>query len=463
MKRQTQKKQSLIHRIAHFIACVIKYLTVDMWRITGRENLPKRRYIYINVIKTIYISIKHFIAYELARKASALTFSTLLAVIPMLAILFAIAKGFGFQNIIQSQLFDYFPSNREALTHALDFIEAYLNETKSGVFVGVGLVYLLWTVIALISNVEGVMNEIWGVKKNRSIYRQITDYTWVFLLLPIVMVVSSGISIFLTTSIDNSYYLHFISPVVRHLISFSPFLLSTLLFTAVYALVPNTRVELRYALLAGLLCGIAFQVFQYLYLSGQIWVSRYNAIYGSFAFLPLLLLWIHLSWIICLFGAVFTYSSQNIQIYNFANETENISRRYKDFVTLVVASVVVKRFEQEQPPLTVSELSNQYGIPLRLTNEVMYNLLEIGIVTEVVTTDERVSAFQPALDINNITAGMVLTRLDQEGEESFAIDRDGNYGDTWQCTIQSKEAMYSMANDTLLKDLDSKSLLHQNG
>lgn len=449
MKRQAKNHS----RIAHYIATAIKYITVDMWRITGRD-IPTRRYFFINTLKTVYISIKHFVACDLYKKASALTFSTLLAVIPMLAILFAIGKGFGFQNIIQSQLFDYFPSNREALTHALNFIEAYLNETKSGVFVGIGLIYLLWTVIGLISNVEDVMNEIWGVKKNRSIYRQITDYTWVFLLLPVVMVSSSGISIFITTTIDNSNYLHFISPLVRNLISFSPFFLSSILFTIVYALVPNTRVQLRYALLAGVLCGVAFQGFQYLYLNGQIWVSRYNAIYGSFAFLPLLLLWINLSWAICLFGAVFTYSLQNIQIYNFANETENISRRYKDFVALVITTIVVKRFSQGLTPLTVTELSNQYGIPLRLANEVTYRLLEIGVISEVVTSDDRVSAYQPAQDINAITAGMVLARLDQEGEEDFTIDREDSYREEWQCIIGCKEAMYSVGNNVLLKDLD---------
>lgn len=190
-----------------------------------------------------------------------------------------------------------FPAQKEALEHALSFVDAYLAQAKSGIFVGVGIIFLLWTVISLMSTVESTLRYLAGKENDRSFYRKITDYTSMFVLLPILMIASSGISLFISTGIDSNAYLYFISPLVRNIISFSPYFLTCLLFTGIYVLVPNTKVKFWNAFIAGVICGTAFQLFQFLYISGQIWVSKYNAIYGSFAFLPLFLLWMQLSWL----------------------------------------------------------------------------------------------------------------------------------------------------------------------
>ena len=259
-------KISIIARLKQYFHWGLKFVLEDMWRITENEVSGTRQRL-INLVKTIYISIRRFIEDDLMSKASALTYSTLLAVVPALALIFAIAKGFGFQNIIQSQLFDYIPAQKEALSHALTFVDAYLNQAQSGVFVGIGLIFLFWTVISLMGNVESVLNDIWQVKKNRSFYRKITDYTSMFVILPILMIASSGLSIFVSSGINNSVYLNFISPLVRNLLSFAPYFLTCLLFTGIYILVPNTKVKFLNAFVAGIICGTAFQIFQYVYIS----------------------------------------------------------------------------------------------------------------------------------------------------------------------------------------------------
>ena len=446
-------KISIIERLKQYFHWGLKFVLEDMWRITENEVSGTRQRL-INLVKTIYISIRRFIEDDLMSKASALTYSTLLAVVPALALIFAIAKGFGFQNIIQSQLFDYIPAQKEALSHVLTFVDAYLNQAQSGVFVGIGLIFLFWTVISLMGNVENVLNDIWQVKKNRSFYRKITDYTSMFVILPILMIASSGLSIFVSSGINNSVYLNFISPLVRNLLSFAPYFLTCLLFTGIYILVPNTKVKFLNAFVAGIICGTAFQIFQYVYISGQIWVSKYNAIYGSFAFLPLFLLWMQLSWLICLFGAVLSFSAQNIQNYNFESDTKNISRRYKDFFSILIASVVVKRFESGKSPLTSEEISNLYHIPIKLTGQILYLLAKINILIETATDDERVLAYQPAMDINRITVGLLLSRIDRLGSENFKIDQDYLYHDQWESLIHSREEMYKVADHILLKNMN---------
>ena len=246
------------------------------------------------------------------------------------------------------------------------------------------------------------------------------------------------------------------SPVVRKLISFSPYFLTWLFFTGMYVLIPNTKVKFWNALLAGIICGTAFQFFQFLYIGGQIWVSKYNAVYGSLAFLPLLLLWIQLSWIICLFGAVLTFSAQNIRNYNFERDTKNISRRYKDFLSLLVASLIVQRFVKGEKPLTVEDISYENKIPIKLTGQILYLLTEVGVISETTTDDDRVIAYQPAIDVSHLSVGELFSRIDQFGSEKFKIDNHIKFGKQWQTLLMTRERMMEDADHILLKDLTTE-------
>lgn len=351
---------------------LIKFVTEDIWRITENE-VSGLKELYINAIKTVILAIRGFMNDNLTVKASALTYNTMLAIVPLLAVLLGIAKGFGFQETVRQELLNYFPSQTLELDKAFLFVESYLTQAQGGVIIGIGLILLLYTVISLISSIEETFNEIWQIKKSRPWYRKISDYLALFLILPILMTTSSGMSIFISTA-QNSFFSQyvFLTPVVERILSLTPYLITILVFTGIYIALPNTKVRFLNGLVAGTISGCAFQFFQYLFISGQIWVSKYNAIYGSFAVLPLLLLWLQLSWLICLFGAELSYASQNVKKFSFERDSKNISRRYKDFLTLLIASLIVKRFEKEGvPPYTADELSNTYRIPIRITTQIL--------------------------------------------------------------------------------------------
>ncbi|NLZ72565.1 MAG: YihY/virulence factor BrkB family protein, partial [Bacteroidales bacterium] len=277
-----------------------KFISYDIWRVTESE-VSKRTFSLYNIIKTTYITIEKFNGQRINSKAAALTYNTLLALIPILALLFAIARGFGFVNIIQSQLFENLGIDNQSLETLFKLADDYISNAKGGVFVGIGIVMLLWTIIKLLNNIEITFNQIWQIKKGRSMYRKITDYFSMLLLTPIFLILSSGTSIFITSIAEQIENFTLLAPFSKFIIRMVPFFITWLMFTGLYLYMPNTKVKFKPALVAGILSGTIFQFFQFLYISGQIWVTKYNAIYGGFAAIPLLLLWLQMSWTICLF------------------------------------------------------------------------------------------------------------------------------------------------------------------
>lgn len=151
-----------------------------------------------------------------------------------------------------------------------------------------------------------------------------------------------------------------LAPLMKFLVRLVPFILTWAMFTGLFVFMPNTKVKLKYAIIPGIIAGTAFQAFQYLYIGSQIWVSRYNAIYGSFAAIPMFLLWAQISWGICLYGAELCYVAQNLRNYSFSKETANISRRYHDFLCILIMSLICKRFETEETPYTAETLSDEH-------------------------------------------------------------------------------------------------------
>ena len=435
------------------IADIWKFITYDIWRIT-EDEVTKTKFSVYNIIKTIYLCINRFTKDRIVNKASALTYSTLLAIVPILAIVFAIARGFGVSTIMEHQFRNGFGGATETSDTILEFVNSYLSQTKGGVFIGVGLIMLLWTVINLVSNIEITLNRIWGVKKSRNMYRKITDYFSMFLLMPILIVVSGGLSIFMSTMLKQIEDFVLLAPIMKFLIRLIPFVLTWFMFTGLYIFMPNTKVKFKHALISGILAGSAYQAFQFLYISSQLWVSRYNAIYGSFAALPMFLLWLQISWTICLFGAELTFAGQNIRNFSFDKDTQNISRRYRDFISILIMSLIAKRFEQNEPPYTSEQLADEHQIPIRLTNQTLYQLQEINLIHEVVTDQKSENiAYQPSMDINQLNVAVLLERLDTYGSENFKIDKEEEFSDEWRVLVESREEYYKKASKVLLKDL----------
>lgn len=424
----------------------IRYCVSDVWSDT-------RSLWSVKTLKIINLSVKSFLDRDLQMRSNALTYNTVLAVVPALAMLFAIARGFGFQNLLQSELFRYFPAQRHALQNALTYVENYLSQASQGIFIGIGLIFLLWTLISLLSNVEDTFNYVWGVNKMRSLPRKFTDYTALFLLIPVLMVCSAGITIFMSDAVQHVFEGNPLSPMMHRLLEFMPIVISWLIFTAAYYFVPNTKVRFKYALFAGVLAGTFFQIVQWLFVTGQVYVSKYNAIYGSFAFLPLMLVWMQLSWLITLSGVVLTYACQNFDSFAYRDKAKDSSQNYSNQMAVAVLALATKRFKQHEQPLTLGELVNDYDIPGPLAEKILTRLMNAGLLSAVYQDNSDTKAYHPACDPDDLTVNTAMNALSNYGNSNFIVKADKRFAKLLDKIIKLRDTQQSSVPDITLLDL----------
>lgn len=499
---EDKEKPNFIQRIQMKIREWIHFLTYDIWRLNP-ENFSGKKNLFHNILKVIMLTVRGVQEQDLSSSSRSLTYRTILSIVPMLAVIFAIARGFGFENIVQSQIFEFFNSEVEVsapvsmepivtdsiygiendlisslppmassssipssedlikdttsftLETLIDFVNNSLEHAKGGVFAGIGVVLLLYTIVLLFSDIENSFNRIWGIKKGRPIQRRVIDYFALMLLLPIFVVLNYSITVILQASTDSlDQFTHIITPLMGQLINMLPFLVMIISMTLLYKFMPNLKVKFMSALAGGIVGGIALQVFQIFYLEGQLWISKYNAIYGAFAALPLLLLWVQLSWFIVLIGAEISFATQNVQQFSFDRETKNITRRYRDFFTIIISSVIVKRFAQARSPLTASQLSMKCKVPIKLTIEILDELIKLDMILPTPKLDDdRVMAYQPAFDVNQMSVGSLLDLLDRNGTEDFNVDDKGEFTPHWDALMESRMSSYEKSKDVMLMDL----------
>lgn len=427
------------------ISAFISYCTTGVWEDTSNKRKVK-------VVKVINLSFRSFMDRDLQTKSMSLTYSTVLAIVPAFAMLFAIGRGFGFQNLLEEQLFINFPAQKSFITFALKFVDSYLNEASQGVFVGVGLIFLLWTLVSLLSDIETNFNQIWDITKDRSLYQKITDYIAICLLVPVMMICSSGVSIFMSTSLQSNEKFAFLTPIVNVALEASPFILAFLAFTISFFLIPNTKVTLKYAASAGAICAVIFQILQMLFLGGQLYVSKYNAIYGSFSFLPLLLIWLQLSWLILLFGCVLTYSMQNIFAFNFLANTVPPSQSLQTKVMLIMMAVISRRFHQQQAPLTPQEISIKYNLPIRMVNRLLDKLKKAELINLVMKDHDEVGV-APAVDTDELTVGNIFKKIETEGNPDYIPKFKVMYADTIARLDELFGKCYNQLDQIPLRDI----------
>lgn len=497
--RDEKEEPGRIERLKNRVMELVHFLSYDIWRLNP-EAMSNKKNILFNGIKTVMLTVRNIQELNIAASARSLTYRTLLSIVPLLAVIFAIARGFGIENIMQSSIFNLMTGEAPEMEAAVvtpplvDTLEVEVNvlsgvdttgvvtgETEAtasdrtgefldllfqiinnsleeakggGVFAGIGILLFLYTILLLFNDIENNFNKIWQVSRGRSIPRKVTDYLAMVLFMPLFFILVNALNILSYPQNDTIKIIYILYPFIPRLLDIVPFAVIILLFTALYQILPNTKVKFQNAFIAGVVAGIAFQFFQMLYLSGQLWITRYNAIYGTFAAIPLMLLWIQFSWFITLIGAEISYAAQNVSKFSFEKETRNISRRYKDFFTLMIASEIIRRFAKELPPLTADQLSERCQVPSRLTHIILDDLLEINVISATPSlADERVIAFQPAVDINLISVNYIMAKLDAKGSEDFMIDTDDEFQAHWQVLVESRSCMYESESDLLLKDL----------
>ena len=403
---------------------VIQFLKTDIWRIRERD-FSRSKWFLIRQLRVLILSLRGFADDRCQLRASSLTFYSLLSVVPVVAMVFGIAKGFGFERTLEKQLLEKLEVHGEVVRWIIGFAHALLETTRGGFIAGIGVVILFWAVIKVLSNIENAFNDIWGIKKPRSFGRKISDYLSLMLICPFLFVISSTTTVFIVSQvkliISKIELLGLLSPVISVMLKLLPFCALWTLFTFIYVFIPNTKVNFRSATLAGIISGTLYQISQVAYIKFQIGVAKYNAIYGSFAALPLFLIWMQLSWLIVLLGAEMSFAHQNADTYEFEQDCLKVSHSFKKLLGLRIVHLLVKHFSNTENPYNESHISHKLEIPIRLVRQILGELVESGIIARIKANEDRDLAYQPARNTETMTIKYVIDALEERGTDTLPV------------------------------------------
>ncbi|WP_420318674.1 YhjD/YihY/BrkB family envelope integrity protein [Ekhidna sp.] len=430
-----------------------RFIEIDLWRIK-LKSLPKRkRYLY-GFIRVWVIAIKEFIHDKCAEKASALTYFSMLSLVPVIAMVVAIAEAFGIRKLMDEELNKYFTGQEEILENVLSFADKMLNEASGGIITGISIVILIFTVIRLLMNIEAAFNDMWDIKKSRRWERKVSDYVAVILLGPILLIVASSATLFVKDTIQQFIsqmeFLGQLRSGIIFLLKLLPYTLLWLLLFGLYLIFPNTRVKLWPALAAGIVAGTLYQLNQQAFISVQFAFSKYDAIYGSIAFLPLFLIWLQISWLIVLFGAEVCYGIQYIDQWEMNSEKLKLSLSHRKKLMLLLLYRVIKKFENKKGPMTLNELASMINVPRRYVVDICYDLEKSELITRI---DSEDVAYQPSFDIHKMDMHTVLERYEQQGMKDFDPRKSKAFQSIEDRLEKIEDQWKSGQTNILLKDL----------
>ncbi len=441
-------------KIISIIKLIIDFLTNKLWRLRV-DKLNSKQGFLLKQLRVFSLSIKGFKEDDCVNRATALTYYTLFSIVPVIALAFAIAKGFGFQEKLQLDLLQKFNQQQDVLNQAFVYANKMLNNTKGGLIAGVGVILLLWSVMKLLGNIEDSFNEIWDVKRSRTLVRKITDYLSIMLVSPIFIIISGGLMVIINNQVDSVIsHAQFLSPISIVIMKIFANALVWALFTFIYIVLPNTKVNFKSAAIAGVFATILFKLLQWAYISFQVYAVQYNTIYGSFAALPLFLIWVQYSWFIVLFGAELAFANQNVEHYELENDIANISDRYKRVIALLIANTVVKQFNTGNEALSLEQISKKLDLPLRLTRSIIFEFVETGIFNEVrPTVPDKEVGYQPAISDSKLTVKFIIDKLDEKGVNRLPIDDSKELETINRLLKDLDDVLNTSKGNVLVKDL----------
>ncbi len=371
----------------------------------------------------VTVAVKKFHNDKCTLQASALTFYSLLSIIPVMAMAFGIAKGFGFEKILQKELLIRL-SGQEKIAHGIiEFSEKLLSQTKGGMMAIVGFIFLIWAVVKMFSRIEESFNVIWSIKKGRAMVRKFTDYIALFLTAPFLVIFSGSATVFIATRLNRiiaeSENVHFLHSLTSFFLKLLPYGAIWLLFTFLYVFMPNKKIGIKAAFKGGIIAGTIYQTAQLLYIRFQVGVSHYNAIYGSFAALPLFLIWLEVSWIILLLGAEIVFVCENtsdVAMNKKWPEPGALGIRLTKLLCLRIVLLCVKRFADGLSPASDTEIALELGLSMKIVKMLLAILTDCEILAEINT--KKGQKFQPAKNIETLSIMSVITALEENNEEN---------------------------------------------
>jgi len=434
----------------------LKRLNDLIWH-TPLSEISKGKTFLFKQLRIIVLAGRGFSNDKVQLRASALTFYSLLSLIPVLAIAFAIAKGFGLDENLKQILTENLQTYQQILDPLLLKVQGALDATKGGYMAGVGVIILFWSVMSLLDHIESSFNHIWQIKSSRPWYRKFTDYLTIMLIAPVFIILSSSINVFIGTELNNymttAPILKFFKPIIVLLIKFAPYFLSWITMTILFIIMPNAKVKFVPALISGIIAGTFLQVVLWLYIDLQFGILKLSAIYGSFALVPLLILFIQSSWIIVLLGAELSFANQNVSRYEVESEALNISNFQKRALIIMIMNIIIRNFSTGEKPISAEDISSTLKIPVRLSRDILEDLSSSNLVSVIHEKEQKQRLYQPSLDIHKLTVSYVFSRLDKMGINQRMIIKNKDYDKVIAMLDKFDSLIAKSSSNILIKDL----------
>jgi membrane protein len=426
---------------------LIKRINVIIWH-TPLSEISKGKTFLVRQMRIVILAARGFSNDKVQLRASALTFYSLLSVIPVVAIAFAIAKGFGLDQNLEQIINEKFQTYQQVLTPLLEKARTAIEQTRGGYMAGVGMIILFWSVMSLLQHIESSFNHIWQIRSSRPWYRKFTDY---------LIILSSSMTVFISTELTDfmakAPILSFFKPLISFLIKFAPYLLSWITLTVLFIIMPNAKVKFVPALISGIIAGTFLQVLQWFYIDLQFGILKLSAIYGSFALVPLFILFVQSSWIIVLLGAELSFANQNISRYEFESEALNISNYQKRALVIMILNMIIRNFSIGEKPVSAEYIATTLKIPVRLARDVLQDLSSVNLVSIIHENENKERLYQPALDINRLSVSFVFSRLDKKGIEQTMVVKNKDYDKVISMLEKFDKLIAKSDSNILIKDL----------
>lgn len=430
------------------------FISTDIWK-TGDE--PGFRGYLLKALRVLIITEREVRKDKIVLKSSALTYLTILSIVPTLALIFGVSKGFGYGINIQKELTKLFPAQEEVMTTAVEFAQNMLDNAKGGIIAGVSVLVLLFTVMRLLNNIEDVFNSIWGKQTSRTWIRKFTDYLAILIVGPTLIILSSSATVFVATqirSVGEKFEMEYFSKTLAvFLVNVSPYLLIWVLFTLFYIIMPNTKVRFRSGLWAGILAGTVFQATQWGFINFSVMVAKYNAIYGSLAALPLFLMFTQLSWTIVFVGGEFAFALEKVNEYIPDEKDIKFSHAERKKIALLVMQTIVKDFETGAPHNTKRMLSSKLCIPHRFVSNAVNRMVDAGMLIKSRLDNNFRHVYTPALDIGKLDIYTVINRLESHGVNGLFTDENKAFDGLKYAMNGIQEGFKKSKDNKILKDL----------
>ena len=362
----------------------------------------------VRPLKLIIYTLEGLLAHGTMDMSAALTFYTLISLVPVLALVFAVVKGFGLADSLVENLYTLLPQMPEVVDYIVDFATKALARTRGGVMATVSLVTLFWAVIRMFESIEANFNKIWEVKSTRNLVRKYSDYITVVIIAPLLWIVATSIGGYAREllGVEGSVWMQVGTKALSLIFVW-------VMFAFVYLVLPNTKVRLRSALMAGVIAGTCFFLFQALYVYLLKWMTSYNAIYGSFAALPLFMLWLQNSWSILLIGCELSFALQNEKRFDEERTLPSLSHDVSRKLMLAIVIVVVRAFRHGDGAVPMIVIRERLGVPTRIVSKLIAMLVASGVLNEVRCEEEDYDvAYAPSRDVATLRVCDVVRAVD---------------------------------------------------